>query len=278
MFTAVLVAVLALLFAVEAVVEVIRKERVRAAIAANRSRFYRRSMILWWLLTVIWCGIVLHEGRLTRATLGWAGTGTGYADVSAEVAAGFVWAVTGLLPLMALIGGIQARLRGHTQPAPGRDAYDVLLPRTPGERWLAAGVAITAGITEEVIFRGLLIAAGIEVYRLPVVVAAVISLVLFAAVHGYQGTRGILSAASLGLIFTVLYLMSGSILPGIIVHAVQNLVALLLVPAKNAENRTANAEEPTEIGPNPAPAAVPAPLEAAPTAIANLKIRRPTPE
>ena len=227
-----LVALLVLFFAAEAVLGVVRKNRLRAGIARNRPRFYRRSMVMWWAITVTWSLLILAEGRLTPAELGWAWPGNGYAGVPGDIVADGIWFVTGYFLLILVLGGVKARRRSRAgKPLPGRGEIDMLLPRTPTERWLAAGMAITAGITEEVIFRGLLIAAGAEIYHLPSAVAAVISLAVFTAVHLYQGKRGVIGAAVVGFVYTALFLVTGSILPGLILHAVQDLVALLLVPA-----------------------------------------------
>lgn len=100
------------------------------------------------------------------------------------------------------------------------------------ERWWAAAVAATAGITEEVVYRGLLIAAGTRLYDLPLALVVMASLALFVAAHAYQGRKGMVGVAILGAMFTTIYLISGSLLLAIMVHIWQNLVALLLVPVR----------------------------------------------
>jgi membrane protease YdiL (CAAX protease family) len=105
------------------------------------------------------------------------------------------------------------------------------VPRTPAERWWAVGVALTAGITEEAVFRGLLIAVGTQLYGLPLAVAVAASLALFVAGHAYQGRRGMVGVAVLGGLFTMVYLMSGSLLLAMVLHVCQDLLALLLIPA-----------------------------------------------
>jgi hypothetical protein len=104
-----------------------------------------------------------------------------------------------------------------------------LLPRTAAEQRLAVGVAITAGISEELMFRGLLIAAGVGLAGLSVAWSAVIAAVLFAVAHLYQGPSFILPAL-IGLTFTIVYVMSGSLLPGIVAHVAMD-VAALTIPA-----------------------------------------------
>jgi hypothetical protein len=105
------------------------------------------------------------------------------------------------------------------------------VPQNARERRLAILVSVTAGITEEAIFRGLFIGVGTQLYDLPLALAVLASLALFVAAHAYQGRRGMLGITLIGSLFTAVYLISGSLLLAIVVHLCQDLVALLLVPA-----------------------------------------------
>jgi uncharacterized protein len=77
-----------------------------------------------------------------------------------------------------------------------------LLPTNNRERWAYAFVSLTAGICEEVLFRGLVI----YLLRrfdpsLSVVWLVVISSVIFGFAHAYQGVQGIVSSACIGALF-----------------------------------------------------------------------------
>lgn len=111
------------------------------------------------------------------------------------------------------------------------DQIAALLPTNATQRWLAAALSVTAGVVEEAIFRGLLIAAGVLLLGLPVLVAAALSLVLFSWGHVYQGRSGVIGSAVLGTVFTGLYVITGSLLLPIILHIGQDLAAFLLTPA-----------------------------------------------
>ncbi|MGV3712656.1 CPBP family intramembrane glutamic endopeptidase, partial [Pseudolysinimonas sp.] len=54
--------------------------------------------------------------------------------------------------------------------------------------------------------------------------------VVFALLHVYQGVVGILFSGLLGLIFTYLYLVTGSILVPIVLHALIDLRSMVLIP------------------------------------------------
>ena len=90
-----------------------------------------------------------------------------------------------------------------------------ILPRNRGELPYGAALGLTAGIVEELLFRLALPALLFGVLQgIPGAGALAfgIAALLFGALHLYQGPLGILFAFILGLLFTVLYLVTGSIL------------------------------------------------------------------
>jgi hypothetical protein len=196
-----MVAVLALNFAVQTVTGPSRWRLRRARIAANRPSFYRRFMVGWWAFALVAALMVVIDERLTAANVGWGWPATGYAGnagntPTTEIAV-LTWIFTAYVLVIFWIGGIRARRSIRAgKPVPGRASTEILLPSTRGERWLAAGTAITGAITQEVVFRGLLIASGVDLFHLPVVAAAAISLALYAGAHTYQGIRASSAARS----------------------------------------------------------------------------------
>ncbi|RKR87831.1 CAAX prenyl protease-like protein [Micromonospora pisi] len=213
------------------------------AIPEARGRFYRRFMVTSWAVAALVPVIVLTSADLTAADVGWAwpnGDGLDYLFAAAMVVA------LGL-------GGLLARhrmRRGHVYASRARSAS--IMPRTTHERRLAVAVSLTAGITEEAVYRGLFIAAGVLVYDLPKLLVVVASLLLFVAAHTYQGRLALLGIAYSGSVFTALYLISGSLLLAIVVHVWQDLVALLLIPARSTAAPASAETEPEPAVPQPA--------------------------
>jgi membrane protease YdiL (CAAX protease family) len=85
-------------------------------------------------------------------------------------------------------------------------------------------VAITAGICEEIIFRGFLLRTlvlGTGITPLAVVLSAG----AFGVVHAYQSGAGALRAALLGVLLTVPLLLDGSILSAIVAHTLLDLLS-----------------------------------------------------
>ena len=85
-------------------------------------------------------------------------------------------------------------------------------------------VALTAGICEEVLFRGFLIRflhdGGMA---MPVIAALLVSCLVFGLNHLYQGPRSALGTAIVGFIMGLLFLVTGSLIPPMIVHALIDL-------------------------------------------------------
>ena len=86
-------------------------------------------------------------------------------------------------------------------------------------------IVVCAATSEEVCFRGLLF-GGLRT-RLPGIAAAAASGVIFGALHAPTGISAVPPLIIFGTVLALLYERTGSILPGVIVHALNNSVALL---------------------------------------------------
>jgi membrane protease YdiL (CAAX protease family) len=112
---------------------------------------------------------------------------------------------------------------------------DVTRP-SPGPVLALAVVAVLlAPVTEELVFRGLLLRSFLR--RTSFWPAAVLSTVLFAGLHAYQvrtlaGALTLTSSiAVLGLVNCVLVRVTGRLAPGVLVHATSNALALVAAVA-----------------------------------------------
>jgi len=150
------------------------------------------------------------------------------------------WSALGLVPVWG--GGLIGILLGLVlvvavvlrQSAAGLDARSAttlrrrmahverMMPHTGRElRWFAL-VAITAGICEEFLYRGFLIFYA-QRLGLPLLPAAGIASVLFGVAHLYQGTRGVITTTLVGAFLSMIYLLSGSLFAGMLIHALMDL-------------------------------------------------------
>lgn len=91
------------------------------------------------------------------------------------------------------------------------------VPHTRAELAWFMALSMSAGICEEFVFRGYLIWVFQPILGLWGAAAA--SLVVFAAAHAYQGTKGVLAVGVVGGLLTLVVLMFGSLIPAMAVHA-----------------------------------------------------------
>lgn len=120
--------------------------------------------------------------------------------------------------------------------APEVASLTAMRPRNAAERLHGLAMAVTAGICEEIVYRGFLIALGVGVLGLGTKPAAYLALALFVMGHLYQGWRGMLLVAVAGNGLTMLYLKTGSLLLPILLHILIDVVALAATP-KPAERQ-----------------------------------------
>jgi membrane protease YdiL (CAAX protease family) len=86
-------------------------------------------------------------------------------------------------------------------------------------------IVIAAPISEELCFRGMLYGGLRE--RLPAVGAALVAGLVFGALHALTGITAVPPLIAFGFLLSLLYEKTGSIVPGILLHMLNNSVALL---------------------------------------------------
>jgi len=94
---------------------------------------------------------------------------------------------------------------------------EFIIPRSPREyRWFQA-LSVTAGVCEELLYRGFLtwvVAAYVGTWAALFIVA-----VMFGLGHAYQGPTGIVKTGVVGLVLGCIVLASGWLIPAMIIHA-----------------------------------------------------------
>lgn len=198
------------------------RRRLHAGDSRVRVRFYRHIFIEQVVVTATICGLWLFGG-IPGARLG--------------ISTPRPWWVTAVLGV--LLGGflVQAALRARPKAQELRaklnDKLGVLLPETVEEQHWFAAISIGAGISEELACRGfLLYYLSLYIPSFNRVELVLLSSLVFGLGHLYQGWKGVLKTGAGGVILAVLYLISGSLLLPMVVHAVLDLqVALIFWPA-----------------------------------------------
>ena len=66
-----------------------------------------------------------------------------------------------------------------------------------------------------------------------IAVIGIIAALLFGAFHCYQGLTGVIKTSAAGMLFVALYLVTDSLVPGIILHFLVDFSSAFLVDDKN---------------------------------------------
>lgn len=129
---------------------------------------------------------------------------------------------------LTVAAGLAVMALGKLVRAPESELIDYLIPRHTSERIAFAGLSISAGIAEELVYRSFLIAA-LTLASGSVAVAVIVSVGAFAISHAYQGVVGVVRVAILGAVLTAPFLITGSVYPSMIAHAALDLLAGLVL-------------------------------------------------
>jgi membrane protease YdiL (CAAX protease family) len=208
--------------------------RMRAYAARLRERpddaeaqvtWSRMFIARWWILALV-CALVLEldggalrGGRWPRDPLGEPDGGAPLAPYAALLIGVAVASLALSLVLLATVEPF--RKRQLAMLARLGDAW-ALLPRSPRALVWFAGVAVTAGVCEELAFRRLL-----PVYAMHLgddtIAPLLLSVIGFGLAHRYQGLRGMVLTGVLGLLFYSVAVTTGSLLTAMCIHALVDL-------------------------------------------------------
>jgi membrane protease YdiL (CAAX protease family) len=186
------------------------RRRVAAGVPNARRNAYRRTLVGEWLVAAL-------------ALLLWARERRKWSDMGLAIPHGWRLLIGTLMVGLTL--GIVLRQNAavrrlsdkrRAKAATQFGDLEFMMPRTPNEhRWFIA-LSWTAGICEELLYRGFLtwlVAAYLGWLAVPVVA------VLFGVAHAYQGRTGILNTGVVGLLMGLIVLASGSLIPAMVIHA-----------------------------------------------------------
>jgi membrane protease YdiL (CAAX protease family) len=190
---------------------------VRAGVPGAKVRAYRNTIVMQWSVAALF---FLHWSRTGRslALLGLgAPSTTGAAAGALAIAAGIALVVAQKRGVAALSLERLERLRA------GLGELADLLPATPRELGWFGATSMTAGICEELFYRGFAMWYVREIAG--TVAAVVVTSALFGFAHAYQGRKGTIKTAIVGLVMAAITLASGTLWAAMIVHAAIDLSA-----------------------------------------------------
>ena len=191
---------------------------LRGDVTANRLRLYARTMIVLWSLAAL-CVLSWRVAGFDLASLGFKVPSGWRAWVSFGVV-GLAIAQLGFVVYRAAVSE-EARENVRRKLESGA-RLDLIMPGSAREHRRFRWLALTAGTTEEIIFRGFLI--GTLAMVLPLWVAAAVATLVFVLAHAYQGTTGMLRTIPISALLAVLFVIGGSLWPVMLLHAAADLI------------------------------------------------------
>jgi membrane protease YdiL (CAAX protease family) len=151
--------------------------------------------------------------------------GWDFKNIWKEIALGF-----GLfIPVAYGIAWLDTTLQAAGFSAPATPQPSFLTAIGPAEFVLAFILVLVVALAEETIFRGYLILRFKNITTSPAL-AIVLSAVIFALGHGYEGTSGVITVGVMGLIFALVYVWRRSLVAPITMHFLQDFIGIILLP------------------------------------------------
>lgn len=172
-----------------------------------RIRVYLASIALLWVLAVV----AVVAGGASGFTAHIMGANS---LPPILLAAWTLFVMLGASAIIALFRGVGFR---------DADIMREITPVTRGEKAVFVLLSVSAGVCEEAGFRSFLIPA-LLVASGSLPAAVLLSSLVFGMLHAHQKPGGALRAALLGVVLAVPFVMSGSILPSMLGHALIDII------------------------------------------------------
>jgi uncharacterized protein len=203
--------------------------------SAQRIRYYR-TVVLWlWIAAIVACAVVGLRSIFTIIPAPY-GAPWLYGHAWVRYVVGVALALLTAAMLLPYITVAWMRLTGKPRTYKSADlmrtvSYAYLLPVTRRERRWWVLVGITAGLCEEIVFRGfLLYYLHTSPWKLDLTLALLFSSAIFGLQHLYQGAQGVVVTFVLGALFGLFFLLTGSLVFPILLHAATDLRLLVMLP------------------------------------------------
>lgn len=230
------------------------KEAIAQGDTQARERLYKRILLFEWIsapLAIV--ALKFDKARLMASSLqlGDSVFGDWVAQAKQIGNSGMIAGLgAGLIIGLLLVSVVRLRVRRSAPKISSaatakqwwrRFIPDIatLLPSTGRERVIFAAVALSAGICEEIVFRGWLLYVLHNPIGLTGTALVFCAALLFGLCHIYQGPTGVVGATAAGVLLTGLYALTGTLLAPIILHA---LIDLRMAILPSSASRVAKAQ------------------------------------
>lgn len=172
----------------------------------RRLQFYALSALTQWTLTGLSVLVIWHDGQTV-------------ADIGLHPWRSWMATVSLGLRLTAVLAAIVGAILWLQRKRHWLETHILMaiLPGTRTEKGAFVALAATAGFCEEMLYRGFVITRLLRVTdHTPS--AVIMAVIVFSLGHGYQGLIGLWRASLLGAVLAVTFVLTGSLIPGMISH------------------------------------------------------------
>jgi membrane protease YdiL (CAAX protease family) len=186
-------------------------KRIRAGETVDRARLYDATIAGHWTLFGITLALWVGAGRDLQSL------GLGL-DVDGRFLAGSLLTLIGIAFLVLQLRQVTTATNeelGTVRRQLGN--LEFIIPRNGGELARFYGLSLTAGIVEEVLWRGYMI--WYLAHFMPLWYAAAASTLGFAIAHAYQGVANLPRITLVGAVFAGLYVLTGSLWLSMALHS-----------------------------------------------------------
>ena len=162
----------------------------------------------------------LWRNRESRRRIGWT-----FRNGASDVVLGIVL----FIPTFYATGLLELFLRHIGLSAPATPLPKSLTAYGSAQMVLAGFLVVVVAIAEETIFRGYLVRRFTDATG-SVALGVILSSFIFSLGHGYEGTAGVATVGTMGLIFALVYIWRQSLVAPITMHFLQDFIGLVVVP------------------------------------------------
>lgn len=193
-------------------------DKSKVAVLAGRKTklaMYRETILFLWVPTsALMILLTLDIVSAQRLGLGWQNSWGNWAGVLLVVAsvAYVIWHARSIQPGTPQYQQLFDAMQTHSwlMPSNKRELY-----------WFTGGVSMSAGICEELLFRGFFLAVFADL--MGVWVSLLLGSFLFGLCHLYQGWANVLRTGVIGLVLGIIYVLTESLWVVISLHALMDI-------------------------------------------------------
>ena len=190
--------------------------RIAAGESVNRSQLYRNTIIGHWTL------LFMCVAMWAVAARPWSALGLGL-QLDLRFGFGVALTILGIVVLLMQVRQVKSATQHQISGIRKRfGKLSIIIPHNGNELVRFYGLSITAGIVEEILWRGFLIWY-LDQF-MPLWGAALVSTIGFGLAHAYQGLAHLPQITIVGAAFAGLYLLTGSIWLPVILHAAVDIL------------------------------------------------------